>query len=276
MRKFVTKPRNLAPIRTPHEQQKMRNACQFNASLMDLLRTHVKEGITTAKLDAIASEYTQDHGHIAACLNYPGPLGIPFPKSLCTSVNDVVCHGIPDNKPLQDGDIVNVDITTIVDGWYGDQSETFLIGNVSPAARKLTQVTFDCLYNAIGNIGPQSVVSDIGHAIVSHAHANKCTVVEDYQGHGIGEKFHQHPNVPHYPTFQTDSTLLPAGICFTIEPMINLGRKFTTPVDPEDGWTVRTADSKLTAQFEHTILMTETGPEILTLTKNGPQEGHQF
>lgn len=252
------------------ERNAARKAGRFNAELMDYVRPHVRPGISTGEIDQLVDSYTREHGHIPACLGYRG-----FPKSLCASVNEIVCHGIPGDYVLKSGDIVNIDLTTIVDGWYGDQSETFLIGDVSDTARRLTQVTFDCLYLGIEAIKPFGKVIDIGRAIQRHAQEHKFSVVRDYQGHGIGRKFHQDPGIPHYAhSSAAHQTILP-GMCFTIEPMINEGT-YKTLLDQSDGWTVRTADGGLSAQFEHTILMTEEGPEILTLTKHGPQPGHKF
>lgn len=256
------------------ERQAMRNACQFNARLLDEVRPHVKAGVTTAELDRIVHQFTLDHGHIPACLGYPGEYSA-YPKSCCTSVNEVICHGIPGDYVLKEGDIVNVDLTTIVDGWHGDQSETFLIGDVSENARQVTQCAFDSLYLAIQAIEPGCPISNIGTAIVADAKRYGFGVVEKYVGHGIGQKFHQLPNIPHVPNRESRRQRLDPGLCFTIEPMINEGTS-NSDLDTRDGWTVRTADRKLSAQFEHTILMTEEGPEILTLTKDGPEEGHQF
>jgi methionyl aminopeptidase len=187
----------------------------------------------------------------------------------------VVCHGIPAEIKLQSGDIVNIDITSIVNGWFGDQSETFLVGDVSAEARGVTQAAFDCLYAAIDAIRPGCRVAEIGRAIVKHAHDLGYSVVREYVGHGIGRHFHQDPSIPHYPNRQSLSDTIEPGMCFTIEPMINVGTRHTV-LDRSDGWTVRTRDGKLSAQFEHTILMTERGPEILTLTTSGPQRGHRF
>ncbi|MEZ6045316.1 MAG: type I methionyl aminopeptidase [Planctomycetaceae bacterium] len=258
------------PIYNREEREKLREASRFNAQLMDFLRPHIKAGITTDEINTMVHEYTLDHGHVPATLGYKG-----FPKSLCTSINEVVCHGIPDDTVLQEGDIINIDITSIVNGWYGDQSETFLIGEVSDTARQLVQATFDSLYAAINALTPQSKVYDIGKAISDFIRPTGFSIVKEYQGHGLGRSFHQDPGVPHYPTESAKRDALRPGTCFTIEPMINEGN-FATELDPIDHWTVRTIDRKLTAQFEHTILMTEEGPEILTLTKDGPQEGHQF
>ncbi len=252
------------------ERDAMRNACRFNAQLLDYVRPFVKAGISTQEIDRLVHEYTLQHGHVPAPLNYQG-----FPKSCCTSVNDVICHGIPDDYVLKPGDIVNVDITTIVAGWHGDQSETFLIGEVSPQARALTQCAHDCLWAAIGTITPGSLISDIGDTIVGIAEAQQFSIVREYVGHGLGRRFHQEPSIPHYPTRQSRQDRLYPGICFTIEPMINAGKRYTV-LDKHDGWTVRTRDGELSAQFEHTILMTEDGPEVLTLTEDGPQADHQF
>lgn len=254
----------------------MRGACQFNAQVMDFIRPHVVAGNSTELLDKLVHDYTLDHGHTPACLGYPGDK-YPFPKSCCVSVNEVVCHGIPSPDVLRPGDIVNVDLTSIVDGWHGDQSETFVIGEASKEAVAVTQCAFECLFVAIAAIEPGSPISNIGEAIVGHVKEfyKGFGIVDKYIGHGIGQKFHQPPNIPHVPNRAARQERLYAGMCFTIEPMINVGTARTTS-DPTDGWTVRTADLKLSAQFEHTILMTETGPEVLTFTKNGPRPGHQF
>lgn len=262
-----------------HEREMMREACQFNAQLLDFVRPHVKAGVTTASIDRLVHEYTLDHGHIPACLGYPGEKSA-YPKSCCISVNDVICHGIPSPYELQPGDIANVDLTTIVDGWHGDQSETFLIGgpaDIDDLARKVTQCAFDCLYLSIQAIEPGCRVSVIGETIVDHVRSvyGNLGVVEKYVGHGIGVEFHQHPNIPHVPSAQARRDRLAPGVCFTIEPMIN-GGTTKSETDRSDGWTVRTKDGKPSAQFEHTILMTEDGPEILTLTENGPKFGFKF
>ena len=255
---------------SPEEREGLQAAGRFNASLMDYLRPHVVEGMSTEKLDRLAYVYTMDHGHTPACLNYKG-----YPKTICTSVNEVVCHGIPNTRPLKSGDIVNVDITTIVNGWYGDQSETFLVGEVSDAARRLVQTTFDALFVGIHAARPGGTVTEIGRAIQAFAAQAGYSVVREYQGHGIGRDFHQEPGIPHYPQLTSNRDLLRPGTCFTIEPMLNMGT-WETKLDKKDKWTVRTKDGALSAQFEHTLLMTDAGPEILTLTQHGPQEGHRF
>lgn len=257
----------------------MRIASRFNSQLMDFIRRHVGVGVSTEKIDQLIHEYTLDHGHTPACLGYPGEHSA-YPKSCCTSINDVVCHGIPGSYELKPGDIVNVDLTTIVDGWHGDQSETFIIGKpneVLDLARQVTQAAFDSLYVAIDALSPGCRVAVIGEAIVELVTKNYPSfgIIEKYVGHGIGARFHQRPNIPHVPTRQSKQDRLYPGMCFTIEPMINSGTS-RSQLDPYDGWTVRTLDGGLSAQFEHTILMTEEGPEVLTLTENGPQKGHQF
>ena len=249
------------------EREGLRAAGRFNARVMDFLRQHVRPGITTDLIDRLVHDYTLDHGHTPACLGYLG-----YPKTICASVNEVVCHGIPDDRQLGEGDIVNIDLTTIVDDWFGDQSETFMIGEVSDHARRLVQVTHDALYKGIHACRPNGRVTDIGHAIHRYAESHGFSVVQEYQGHGIGREFHQEPGVPHFPTPSSSRDILRPGVCFTIEPMLNAGTWRTT-LDKSDGWTVRTSDRSLSSQFEHTILMTEEAPEILTLTKNGPQEG---
>ncbi len=248
----------------------MRKAGRFNAQLLDYVRPSMQPGITTGEVDRLVHAYTVKHGHTPAPLNYMG-----FPKSCCTSVNEVVCHGIPGDRELKEGDIVNLDVTSIVEGWYGDQSETFLIGDVSDDARRVTQCALDCLYIGIWATRPGGPVYDIGAAILKEAESRGLSVVREYVGHGIGNEFHKRPNIPHAPTAQSRRDKLMPGMCFTIEPMINLGGRETV-LDEKDGWTVTTKDGSLSAQFEHTILMTEKGPEILTLTKSGPQEGHVF
>lgn len=258
------------PIYNQRQREKLRAAGQFNAQLMDFLRPQILPGVTTDELDRQAQEYTFDHGHKPACLGYKG-----YAKSICTSLNDVVCHGIPSDYVLQKGDIVNVDTTTIVGGWHGDSSEMFMIGDVSAEAKRLVQGTFDAMWLGIRAIKPFSSVIEIGFAISRFAQQHRFGVVEQYQGHGLGRKFHQPPGIPNYPMKEASRDVLVPGVCFTIEPMLNLGSKETKPPE-DDGWTVHTQDGSLSAQFEHTILMTEDGPEVLTLTQDGPQEGHQF
>lgn len=258
------------PIYNEKQRVKLRAAGQFNAQLMDYLRPHVVVGSTTGEIDRLAYNYTKNHGHRPACLGYKG-----YGRTICSSVNDVVCHGIPGDYVLKDGDILNIDTTTIVDGWHGDSSEMFLIGNVSDDAKRLVQATFDAMWVGIRAIKPFSSVIEIGYAISRFVEPTGFGIVEQYQGHGLGRKFHQPPGIPNYPMKQASRDVLVPGVCFTIEPMLNAGSKETKPVD-DDGWTVRTFDGSLSAQFEHTVLMTEDGLQVLTLTQDGPMEGHKF
>ncbi|REJ74433.1 MAG: type I methionyl aminopeptidase [Planctomycetota bacterium] len=272
MRRLLTlrRGRRLPLYNTEEERDGLRAAGRFNAQLLDFLRPHIQPGATTARLDQLAEAFTRDHGHVPACLGYNG-----FPKSICTSINEVVCHGIPTETVLREGDIVNVDCTTIVDGWYGDSSETFAIGEISSESRQLMQAAFDALWAAIRTVTPYCSVVEIGRVVHRIGQEQRLGVVENFQGHGIGRLFHQDPGIPHVPMRKSRRDLLYPGVCFTIEPMLNLGTKDTGPAE-DDGWTVRTADGSRSAQFEHQILMTEDGPEVLTLTERGPQEGHRF
>lgn len=252
------------------DRESLRAASRFNAQVMDFIRPFVQVGISTNEINELVYKYTIEHGHTPACLGYNG-----FPKTVCSSVNEVVCHGVPDNYRLKDGDIVNIDLTTIVRGWHGDQSETFLVGNASPEARRLVQAAFDSMWIGIRAIKPFGRVIDIGRAIYRFAKDQGYEIVREFQGHGLGKAFHQEPGIPHFPDQQAGKAVIRPGTCFTIEPMLNEGT-WKTEVDVNDGWTVRTQDRRLSAQFEHTILMTEKGPEIMTLTKDGPKEGHKF
>ena len=252
------------------QRDKMRAAGQANAALLDFIRPKVVAGVTTEQIDRWIYQWTMDHGYRPATLGYQG-----YSKSCCTSINDVICHGIPGPYELRDGDIVNIDVTTIVDGWHGDQSETLLIGSVSEEKLAVTQCAFDCLWLAIEAITPGCQVSVIGETIVAEAHRRGFSVVREYVGHGLGRSFHQDPSIPHFPNRQSRVDRLLPGVTFTIEPMINAGSRFTR-LDKSDGWTVRTKDGKPSAQFEHSVLMTEEGPEILTPTEHGPKKGHIF
>ena len=252
----------------------MRTAGRFNASLFDFIRPKIRPGITTREIDRQVYKFIRDHGHQPATLGYRVE-NRSFPASCCTSVNDVICHGIPGDYILRDGDIVNVDCTSIVNGWHGDSSETFVCGTPSELARTVTQVAFDSMWLGIRALTPGCKVAVIGDAIEAHANKFGFSVVEAYVGHGLGRKFHQPPTVPHVATDESRRTKIMPGTCFTIAPMINTGGKDSVQ-SRRDGWTVRTKDGGLSAQFEHTILMTETGPEVLTLTQDGPQEGHRF
>jgi methionyl aminopeptidase len=250
-------------VKTPEEIDRMRAAGAFNAQLMDYLRDFIEPGISTEKINSRAHEYTRDHGHVPAPLQYRG-----FPKSLCTSINEVVCHGIPSrDRILTEGDIVNVDITTVVNGYHGDQSETFIIGEVPARTQKLVQVTAAATAAAIRAIRPGLALSVVGDTIEPLVHAAGFSVVQTYTGHGIGRKFHENITVLHHKNRENKSVLLKPGMTFTIEPMINMGNHDVI-TDRDDGWTVSTKDGSLSAQFEHTILVTPEGYEVLTLTES--------
>lgn len=239
------------------ELEKMRQVGQLAAALLHHLEPMVKPGVTTLELNDEAERWTQAHGARSAPLGYNG-----FPKSICTSVNEVICHGIPNAKQvLKDGDIINVDVTLIVDGYHGDTSKTFCVGEVSPLARKLVEVTEKCMYLGIEQVHPNNRIGDIGAAIQDYAESQGFSVVRDFVGHGINTVFHTAPQIPHYGTRGKGKRLRP-GMVFTIEPMINEGSYKGKVLD--DGWTAITVDRKLSAQFEHTVAVTEDGFEILT------------
>ncbi|MFA7095404.1 MAG: type I methionyl aminopeptidase [Gammaproteobacteria bacterium] len=245
-------------IKTPAEIEKMRIAGRLAAEVLHMIRPHVVPGVTTEELDRICHDYiVHEQKAIPAPLNYRG-----FPKSICTSVNHQVCHGIPGEKRLKDGDIINIDITVIKDGYHGDTSMMFLVGEPSIIAKRVVRVAHECLLIGIEMVRPGVRLGDIGYAIQRHAEANNCSVVREYCGHGIGREFHEEPQVLHYGTPGTGMVLEP-GMTFTIEPMINAGRRHVKLLG--DGWTVVTKDHSLSAQWEHTVLVTDTGCEILTL-----------
>ncbi len=240
------------------EIEKMRRAGRLAAQLLDHLAPMVKPGVSTLELNDEAERWTQKHGAKSAPLGYHG-----FPKSICTSVNEVICHGIPSAKEiLKEGDIINIDVTPILDGYYGDSSRTFFVGTPSPDAKKLVEVTRECLMRGIEAVQPGGKIGDIGAAIQEYAESQGFSVVRDFVGHGISNVFHTAPQIPHYGIRGKGKRLRP-GMVFTIEPMINEGT--WEAVVLEDGWTAVTKDGKLSAQFEHTIAVTETGVEILTL-----------
>lgn len=245
------------------EIEKMREAGRLACQLLDYLAPLVKPGVTTQELNDEAERWTQAHGAKSAPLGYEIPNGkCPFPASICTSVNEVICHGIPNPKQvLQDGDIINIDVTPILNGYHGDTSRTFLVGEPSPKAKKLVQVTEDCLKLAIAEVRPGARLGDIGAAIQHHAESHGFSVVRDFVGHGVSHIFHTAPQVPHFGV-RGKGKKLRAGMVFTIEPMINEGTHEHILLD--DGWTAITKDRKLSAQFEHTIAVTQFGVEILT------------
>jgi methionyl aminopeptidase len=239
----------------------MHKAGRLAAEALDLMIDVVKPGISTETLDKMVFEFGMDNGAYPATLQYRG-----YTKSCCTSVNHVVCHGIPDDKPLRDGDIVNIDITLIVDGWHGDSSRMYCVGEVPRRAERLVEVTYESLMLGIGAIKAGAHLGDIGQAIQAHAERERCSVVRDFCGHGVGKLFHDEPNVLHYGR-RGEGPLLKSGMIFTVEPMINLGRPHVKILS--DGWTAVTRDRSLSAQFEHTIGVTETGCEIFTLSPKG-------
>jgi len=251
-------------IKTAEDITHMREAGRLAADVLMMIGAHVRAGITTEELDRICHHYiVNELQAIPAPLNYGGAPGrIPFPKSICTSVNHVICHGIPtDKKVLKDGDIINIDVTVIKNGYHGDTSKMFFVGQPSILAQRLVTVTQECLYKALAIVRPGCRLGDIGHVIQQHAQANRFSVVREYCGHGIGRVFHEEPQVLHYGKADTGMALQ-AGMTFTIEPMINAGTHHTKLLP--DNWTVVTKDHKLSAQWEHTILVTETGVEVLT------------
>ena len=248
-------------LHPPEDFAGMREAGRLTAEALDMLVPEVRPGIATETLDRLVVEFARDHKAIPAPLNYRG-----YPKSICTSINHVVCHGIPNDKPLRDGDIVNIDITLIVDGWHGDSSRMYCAGEVPRKAERLVEVTFECLMRGIAAVTPGGHLGDVGHAIQTYAEAERCSVVRDFCGHGLGRVFHDHPNVLHYGRKGEGVELRP-GMFFTIEPMINLGRPHVKILG--DGWTAVTRDRSLSAQFEHTVAVTETGYEIFTLSPQG-------
>ncbi|MDX1698072.1 MAG: type I methionyl aminopeptidase [Thiohalobacterales bacterium] len=244
-------------IKTPAEQEKMREAGRLAADVLDMIGPHVQAGITTDELNTICHEFMVNEQQVVpAPLNYRG-----FPKSICTSVNHVVCHGIPGDKVLKKGDMVNIDITVIKDGFHGDTSKIFFVGEPKVAAGRLARISHECMRMGIDMVRPGIQLGDIGHAIQQHAEANRCSVVREYCGHGIGREFHEDPQVLHYGKAGTGMTI-EAGMTFTIEPMINAGKRHTRLLP--DGWTVVTKDHSLSAQWEHTILVTEDSHEVLT------------
>lgn len=249
-------------IKTPEQIEKMRIAGRMAADVLEMIAPHVQPGVSTEELDTICHNYIVDvQKAIPAPLNYRG-----FPKSICTSVNHVVCHGIPSEKKiLKKGDIINVDITVKKDGFHGDTSMMFFVGEASVLSERLVRITQECLYLGIKMVKPGVKLGDIGHAIQQHAEKQNFSVVQEYCGHGIGEEFHEEPQVLHYGRPNTGMTLK-EGMIFTIEPMINAGKRHTKLLP--DGWTVVTKDHKLSAQWEHTILVTAEGCEILTLRSN--------
>ena len=252
-------------LKTPEEIEKMRIAGRLAAEVLDYITPFVKPGMTTGELDSLCHDYMVNvQGCIPAPLNY-SPSGYkPYPKSICTSVNHQVCHGIPGDKQLKSGDIVNLDITTIKNGYHGDTSRMFMVGEPSIQAKRLCEITFECLWLGIAQVRPGARLGDIGHAIQQYAEKAGYSVVREFCGHGIGARFHEEPQVVHYGKADTGVRLEP-NMIFTIEPMINAGKAGIRELS--DGWTIVTKDRSLSAQWEHTVLVTETGFEVLTLSE---------
>jgi len=245
-------------IKSVEEINGMREAGKLAAEVLDMITKFVKPGISTGELDKICHDYiVEEQRAIPANVGYRG-----FEKTLCTSLNQVICHGIPDDtRFLKNGDILNIDVTVIKDGWHGDTSKMFLVGKTEAHNERLVKITQECLYKGIEAVVPGAKLGDIGHAIQEHAEMNHYSVVEEYCGHGIGQVYHDEPQILHYGTPNTGLEIK-EGMCFTIEPMINLGTKFTKTLS--DGWTVETKDGRNSAQWEHTILVTKEGSEVLT------------
>ncbi|MGD0761767.1 MAG: type I methionyl aminopeptidase [Roseiarcus sp.] len=239
----------------------MRKAGALTARALDLLVERVRPGVSTASLDKFIFEFARDHGTYPAPLHYRG-----YRKSICTSINHVVCHGIPDDKPLRDGDILNIDVTLIVEGWHGDASRMYIAGEAPRRAQRLIEVTYESLMRGIAAVKPGATTGDIGYAIQSYAEGERCSVVRDFCGHGLGRLFHDEPNILHVGRPGEGAPLRP-GMLFTIEPMINLGGPGVKVLS--DGWTAVTRDRSLTAQFEHSVGVTETGAEVFTLSPAG-------
>lgn len=250
-------------IKSSREIEIMKQSCQLAAKTLNYIDTKLEVGMSTEDINTLCHDFITSHGAYPSPLNYNG-----FPKSVCTSLNEVICHGIPSKKDkLRDGDILNIDVTTYLNKFHGDTNRTYFIGNVKPEVKKLVKVTYDCMMEGIKVAQPGARLGDIGHVIEQMANDNGYSVVREYCGHGIGREFHEEPQVLHYGKMGTGIELKP-GMTFTIEPMINLGKRHCKLLSDE--WTVVTKDKKVSAQFEHTILITESGNEILTLDPEKP------
>jgi len=248
-------------IYQPQDFAGMRRAGQLAAATLDMIAPHVRPGVTTGELDRLCHEFILAHGAVPAPLNYRG-----YPKSICTSINHVVCHGIPGDRKLVSGDVLNIDVTAILDGWYGDSSRMYAAGPPSTRARNLMDVTFEALRRGVAAVRPGATLGDIGHAIQSYVEGQRFSVVRDFCGHGIGRQFHEAPNVLHFGR-AGDGPVLRPGMFFTIEPMVNAGRPEVKVLD--DGWTAVTRDRSLSAQFEHMVGVTEDGVEVFTHSPAG-------
>ena len=255
-------------LKTPEEIEKMRFAGKLAAEVLDFITPYVKPGVTTGELDALCHDYMVNvQKTIPAPLNYTPPGYTPYPKSICTSVNHQVCHGVPGDKKLKSGDIVNIDVTVIKHGYHGDTSRMYYIGEPPIQARRLCEITYESMWRGIDEIKPGKHLGDIGHAIQHFAEGKGCSIVREFCGHGIGSKFHEDPQVLHYGRAGT-GLQLKAGMIFTVEPMINAGKAAIRQL--ADGWSVVTKDHSLSAQWEHTVLVTENGYEVLTLSAGAP------
>ncbi len=257
-------------IKNKHDIEQMRISCKLAAEVLDFINPYVKPGVTTLELDKLCHDYIVNvQQAYPSPLNYqPNPKGPAFPNSICTSVNSEICHGVPNDKPLKDGDIVNLDITVYKNGYHGDTSRTFFVGDkVSPQAKRLVQITYESMWLGIQQVKPGNHLGDIGHAIQVHAEKHAYSVVQEFCGHGIGKGFHEEPQVLHYGRAKTGPKM-EVGMIFTIEPMINQGKRHVR--FSSNGWTALAKDRSLSAQFEHTILVTETGYEVLTISQNMP------
>jgi methionyl aminopeptidase len=264
----------MGTITDPADLAKMRAACQDAAKVLDFITPHVKPGVTTGELDRLCLEYLTDELKVkSATVGYAPPGYPPFPGAICTSVNHQVCHGIPGDKVLKNGDSLNIDVTIIKDGWFGDTSRMYAVGEQSILSRRLSDITFECMWKGIQQVKNGATLGDIGNAIQKHAESNGFSVVREFCGHGIGRGFHEEPQVLHFGRPGTLEELKP-GMTFTIEPMINAGKreiKEDAKGGQYDGWTIVTRDHSLSAQWEHTVLVTETGYEVLTLSPGMPQ-----
>jgi methionyl aminopeptidase len=255
-------------IKNDTDIEKMRIAGKLASEVLDYITPFVKPGVTTGELDRLCHDYMVNvQGTIPAPLNYAPPGHIPYPKSICTSVNQQICHGVPGDKVLKTGDIVNLDITVIKDGYHGDTSRMFCVGTPTPQAKRLCDITYECMWLGIAQVRPGATLGDIGHAIQKHAEASGYSVVREFCGHGIGKKFHEDPQVLHYGR-PASGLKLQQGMIFTIEPMINAGKRDIRQMG--DGWTIVTKDRSLSAQWEHTVLVTADGYEIMTVSAGTP------
>jgi methionyl aminopeptidase len=255
-------------IKSAADIEGMRVAGRLAGEVLDMLTPHVKAGVTTERLDKLAHDHiVHEQKATPAPLHYAPPGYTPYPKSICTSINHQVCHGIPNDRALKNGDIVNIDITVIKDGWHGDTSRMFIVGEGSIAARRLVQMTYEAMWKGIVKVRPGAHLGDIGHAVQTFAENAGFSVVREFCGHGIGRKFHEEPQVLHYGRAGTGEPLV-EGMTFTVEPMINAGRREIREMG--DGWTIVTKDRSLSAQWEHTILVTETGYEVMTISAGSP------